>query len=127
MSASFFLMIFSSISFIYYGLNSLLSKKMHSEYSRWGYKNLRIFLGWCQLLGGCGLIIGVLHHSLNPLTSIASFLLTVMMLTAVLTRIKSKDGLLLTLPSVFYAILSSIIFFQSVGFFEWIVLYLGSL
>ena len=63
---------------------------MRSEYSRWGYDNLRLFLAWCQLLGGCGLIIGMLHHSLNPLISITSFLLTVMMLTAVFTRIKIK-------------------------------------
>ena len=114
MNASFCLIIFSSISFIYYGINSLFSKRMHSEYSRWGYNNLRLFLAWCQLLGGFGLIIGMLHHSLNPLTSITSFLLTIMMLTAVFTRIKSKDGLFLTLPSLFYSILNAIIFFQSI-------------
>ena len=125
MSTSFFLIIFSSISFIYYGLNSLLSKRMHSEYSRWGYNNLRVFLGWCQLLGGCGLIIGMMHHSLNPLISITSFLLTVMMLTAVFTRIKSKDGFLLTLPSLFYSILNAIIFFQSIS--EWKILQLTHL
>ena len=87
---------------------------MFSEYSRWGYENLRPFLAWCQLLGGCGLIIGMLHNSLNSLISIVSFLLTIMMLTAVFTRIKSKDGLLLTLPSFFYSILNAIIFFQSI-------------
>ena len=114
MSASFFLMIFTSISFIYYGLSSLLSKRMHSEYSRWGYNNLRVFLGWCQLLGGCGLMIGMLHPLLNPLISITSFLFTIMMLTAVFTRINSKYGLLLTLPSIFYSILNAIIFFQSI-------------
>ena len=88
---------------------------MYSEYSRWGYENLRLFLAWCQLLGGCGLIIGTLHHSLNPLISVTSFLLTVMMLAAIVTRIKSKDGLILTLPSLFYSILNAIIFFQSIS------------
>ena len=114
MNIPFVLIVFSSISFTYYGINSLFSKKMKSEYSRWGYENLRLVLAWCQLLGGCGLIIGTLHHSLNPLISITSFLLTIMMLTAVLTRIKSKDGLLLTLPSLFYSILNAYIFFQSI-------------
>ena len=112
MNTSYCLIVFSSISFIYYGINSFYSKRMRSEYSRWGYDNLRLFLAWCQLLGGCGLIIGMLHHSLNPLISITSFLLTVMMLTAVFTRIKSKDGLLLTLPSLFYSIINAIIFFK---------------
>jgi len=51
---------------------------------------------------------------LNPLISITSFLLTIMMLTAVFTRIRSKDGLLLTLPSLFYSILNAIIFFRSI-------------
>ena len=114
MNTFFCLIVFSSISFIYYGINSLFSKRMHSEYSRWGYDNLRLFLAWCQLLGGCGLIIGMLHHSLNLLTSITSFLLTIMMLTAVFTRIKSKDGLLLTLPSIIYSIINAIIFYQSI-------------
>jgi len=114
MNIPFVLIVFSSISFTYYGINSLFSKKMKSEYSRWGYENLRLVLAWCQLLGGFGLIIGTLHHSLNPLISITSFLLTIMMLTAVLTRIKSKDGLLLTLPSLFYSILNAFIFFQSI-------------
>lgn len=125
MGSSFYFIIFSSISFVYYGINSLFSKRMHSEYSRWGYKNLRLFLAWCQLLGGCGLIIGMMHYSLNPLISITSFLLTVMMLTAVFTRIKSKDGFLLTLPSLFYSILNAIIFLQSIS--DWKILQLTHL
>ena len=110
------LIVFSSISFIYYGVNSFYSKRMISEYSRWGYDKLRLFIAWCQFLGGCGLLIGLLHNSFNPLILITSFLLTVMMLTAVFTRIKSKDGLLVTLPSIFYSILNAIIFFQSLCF-----------
>lgn len=114
MNLTLVLIIFSSISFIYYGINSFYSKRMVSEYSRWGYDKLRFFLAWCQLLGGCGLLIGLLHLSLYPLISITSFLLTVMMLTAVFTRIKAKDRLLMTLPSVFYSILNAIIFYQSI-------------
>ncbi len=114
MNLTLVLIVFSSISFIYYGVNSFYSKRMVSEYSRWGYDKLRFFLAWCQLLGGCGLLIGLLHHALNPLISITSFLLTIMMLTAVFTRIKSNDGLLMTLPSLFYSTLNAIIFFQSI-------------
>ena len=114
MNLTLVLIVFSSISFIYYGINSFYSKRMVSEYSRWGYDKLRFFLAWCQLLGGCGLLIGLLHPSLYPLISITSFLLTIMMLTAVFTRIKAKDRLLITLPSVFYSILNAIIFYQSI-------------
>ena len=63
---------------------------MFSEYHRWGFCSLRLFIGWCQLLGGAGLIIGLLHPLLNPLISITSFLLTFMMLIAVITMNKVK-------------------------------------
>lgn len=87
---------------------------MQLEYHRWGFGSLRLFISWCQLLGGFGLIIGLLHPLLNPLISITSFLLTFMMLTAVTTRLKSNDGVINTLPSVFYATLNAIIFFRSI-------------
>jgi hypothetical protein len=87
---------------------------MVSEYSRWGYDKLRIFLGWCQLLGGTGLLIG-LFPVFSFLITVTSFLLTIMMMTAVFTRIKSKDKLLYTLPSVFYSILNAAIFYYSIA------------
>ena len=87
---------------------------MYSEYYRWGFGKLRLFIGWCQLLGGFGLIIGLIHPFLNPLISVTSFFLTFMMFTAIFTRIKSNDGLINTLPSVFYTILNSFIFFRSI-------------
>jgi uncharacterized membrane protein YphA (DoxX/SURF4 family) len=110
MDINLILLLFSAASFIFYGLNSFYSKRMVSEYSRWGYDKLRVFLAWCQLLGGLGLLIGIMY----PLMlSTASFLLTIMMLTAIFTRIKAKDKLLYTLPSVFYSILNAVIFYNS--------------
>jgi|TARA_B110000459_G_C16324810_1_gene365237 uncharacterized membrane protein YphA (DoxX/SURF4 family) len=112
MNLTLVLIVFSAVSFIFYGLNSFYSKRMVSEYSRWGYDKLRVFLGWCQLLGGLGLLIGLLP-GFSLLTSVTSFLLTIMMLTAVFTRIKSKDKLLYTLPSVFYSIINAFIFYNT--------------
>ena len=57
MEVNFALLLFSAVSFIVYGINSFFSKRMISEYERWGYKNQRIILGCCQLLGGLGLLI----------------------------------------------------------------------
>jgi len=64
------LLLFSAVSFIFYGISSFFSKRMLSEYARWGYKNQRILLGCLQLLGGVGLLIGITN---TVLLSVASF------------------------------------------------------
>ena len=83
---------------------------MLSEYARWGYKNQRVLLGCLQLLGGAGLLIGIV----NPiLLSVASFLLTFMMITAIFVRIKIKDSAVQMLPATFYTVLNFIILYNS--------------
>ena len=86
------------------------------EYSRWGYGKLRFYIALCQLLGGCALLTGLLHPSLYTLIPLASFLLSVMMLNAIFTRIRVNDKLIDTIPSVVYFILNAVIFLQSIFF-----------
>ena len=101
---------FSAISFIFYGITSFFSKRMLSEYARWGYKNQRILLGCLQLLGGIGLLIGIA----NPvLLSVAAFLLTFMMITAVFVRIKINDNIIQMFPAILYTVLNFIILYNS--------------
>ena len=83
---------------------------MLTEYERWGYKDQRIILGCLQLLGGIGLLIGII----NPvLLTVASFLLTFMMITAVFVRIKIKDNIIQMSPAIFYTVLNFIIMYNS--------------
>ena len=105
------LILLSSISFIYYGLNSLFSKRMISEYERWGYQNQRLILCSCQIAGGLGLLIGL---AFPLMLSLASFLLMCMMIVAVLLRQRLKDKLVQKLPAFFYALLNLFIFIDSV-------------
>ena len=105
------ILLFSAISFIVYGINSFFSKRMISEYERWGYKNQRIILGCCQLLGGLGLLIGL---AFPLMLSIASFLLMCMMLTAVFVRVKIKEKAVKMLPALLYVALNFIIFYNSI-------------
>jgi uncharacterized membrane protein YphA (DoxX/SURF4 family) len=111
MDVNFFILLFSAASFIFYGINSFVSKRMVSEYERWGYKNQRIILGCCQLLGGLGLLVGLM---VPLLLSVTSFLLTCMMLTAVFVRIQIKENFIKMLPAMFYVVLNSIIFYSSI-------------
>ena len=70
---------------------------MVSEYSRWGYSNQRILLGFVQMMGGIGLIAGI-NNSI--ILSLVSFLLTFMMITAVFVRIKIKDNIIQMFPAI---------------------------
>ena len=107
------ILIFSAISFIFYGITSFFSKRMLSEYARWGYGNQRILLGCLQLFGGIGLLIGIV----NPiLLSVASFLLTIMMVTAIFVRIKIKDSIVQMSPAIFYTVLNFIILYNSLTY-----------
>ncbi|MAI23006.1 MAG: hypothetical protein CL828_03025 [Crocinitomicaceae bacterium] len=111
MDVNYFILLFSAVSFVFYGINSLASKKMATEYERWGFKNQRIILGFCQLLGGLGLLVGLMAPIL---LSITSFLLTCMMLTAVFVRIQIKEPFVKMLPAMLYVVLNSVIFYNSV-------------
>ena len=51
--------LFTAISFIVYGYSSFISRRMKSEYARWGYNNQRKLVGSLQLLGGVGLLMGL--------------------------------------------------------------------
>jgi uncharacterized membrane protein YphA (DoxX/SURF4 family) len=110
MDTNLIIILFSAISFIVYGLNSFFLKRMISEYERWGYKNQRLILGSCQLLGGLGLLVGLL---MPWLLTLASFLLMCMMLTAVFVRIKIKESVVKTLPALLYVVVNLIIFYNS--------------
>ena len=110
MDLNIIILVFSALSFIFYGITSFFSKRMVSEYARWGYSNHRILLGCMQLLGGIGLLVGLTN---SVLLSVASFLLTFMMITAVLVRIKIKDSLINMFPAVFYTCLNFIILYNS--------------
>ena len=97
----------SAISFIVYSSMSIFSKKMILEYKRWGYQRLRILIALFQLLGGIGLLLGMFHPLLLMLVS---FLLMIMMIFAIIVRIKIRDTIVNTLPAIIYALLTFNIF-----------------
>jgi len=123
MDINLIIILFSSFSFIVYGISSFTSKRMISEFQRWGYANQRKLIGYFQLIGGAGLMFGSLfgisndnhEHWINSsnIISVSSFLLTVLMVGAIFVRINIKDKLVNILPATFYAILNFIILYNS--------------
>ena len=51
------IIIFTAISFVIYGLSSFQSRRMASEYKRWGFEKSRSVIGFFQLTGGLGLLL----------------------------------------------------------------------
>ena len=123
MNITFIISLFSGISFIVYGITSFTSKRMISEFQRWGYGNQRKLIGCFQLIGGAGLIYGSLfvintfdsNNSIvnsNNILAGSSLILTIMMIGAVFVRIDIKDKFINILPATFYAILNFMIFYN---------------
>ena len=106
------IVLFSGISFVVYGINSFISKRMRKEFKRWGLENKRIIIATCQLAGGAGLLLGL---KWNTLLTLSSFFLGAMMLVAIGVRIKVKDDISDILPAFAYLVLSVMIFFGAKG------------
>tara|TARA_B100001079_G_C16317691_1_gene473180 strand:- start:63 stop:398 length:336 start_codon:yes stop_codon:yes gene_type:complete len=100
------IMIFTSISFILYGINSFISPKMITEFKRWGLEKKRKEIGVSQLVCGVGILIGLQY---NYVLLISSVLLIIMMIVAVYVRVKIKDNISEILPAIAYLILGTII------------------
>ncbi len=92
--------LFSAASFLFYGLNCLLSIKMKEEFERFGLSAQRKLTGVLQLLGAVGLIVGV---TVSPLIgTMAAAGLSVLMLLGFGVRLRLRDGLIATLPSFLF-------------------------
>lgn len=106
MNTNLVIVIFTSISFIVYGINSFTSKSMVNEYQRWGFGKYRKLIGISQILCGAGLLIGLKYLALLQFASLS---LIIMMSLAILVRVKIKDNISEVLPAISYLVLSILI------------------
>ena len=105
------LIIFSSLSFLFFGVSCYYSIYFKNEFIRYGIPDFRKITGFFQLLGGSSLLIGIY---IDELTRISSLGLTILMFMGVGLRLKIKDGLLRTMPAIFYAVVNALIFYLSI-------------
>ncbi len=97
-------LLLSSSAFLFYGINCLLSQKMKEEFTRFGLGKQRMLTGYLQLLGAFGLIVGYFFSPI--LIFVASTGLTLLMLSGFAVRIKIKDSILESLPSLIFALIN---------------------
>lgn len=99
------LTLFSSLSFLFFGMACLYDARMKDEFIRYRLGDKRRLIGFLQLLGGLGLFCGWL---LSPLLALISALgLSLLMTLGFGVRINIKDTWLQSLPSLIYAILNA--------------------
>lgn len=96
-------LIFSSLSFLFYGTSYFATTKMKTEFKRFGLEKFGALIAVLEILGGLGLLIGL---ALSPILIIAAGGLTLLMFLGVLVRIKMRDSFWLTLPALFYMLLN---------------------
>lgn len=84
---------------------------MQSEFKRFGLERIGILTIVLELLGAAGLLCGLVY---NPILVLSSGGLALLMFFGVLVRIKSKDGLFVSLPALFLMGLNLYIFIVSI-------------
>ncbi|MBT3919206.1 MAG: hypothetical protein HOB16_00495 [Flavobacteriaceae bacterium] len=102
----------SSFSFFAYTIYYFKSSKMKMEFKRFGLEKFGLIIMTLQFLGATGLLVGLLF---NPLLIISSLGLALLMLAGFLVRLKLKDGILVSLPALFYMSLNAYIFLTTIN------------
>ena len=98
---------FSSLAFIYFGINCFYSKFIIFEFERYELPQYRKLTGFLQLIGAMGLIMGLYF---NPLLLLfASAGLCLLMLGGFIVRIKIKDNFIKSSPAFVFAAINLII------------------
>ncbi len=95
---------FSSLAFIYFGINCFYSKFIISEFNRYELPKFRKLTGFLQLIGALGLLIGLYFSPI--LLLLASIGLCVLMLFGFIVRLKIKDNFVKSSPSFAFAALN---------------------
>ncbi|NNE02641.1 MAG: DoxX family protein [Eudoraea sp.] len=108
MNTTSVLIFFIACSFLIFSGSCLVSPRMKLEFERYGLGKKRLLIGYLQLAGSLGLLIGYFAYPL--LTMIASAGLSLLMFMGVGVRLKIKDPKVALLPALTYALLCCFLF-----------------
>jgi len=83
--------------FLFYGVLGLGSMSMVEDFERFELGKLRVFTGVLEVMGGSGLLVGLRW---SPALRISSGGLALLMLLAFGVRLRVRDGVMQSLPSL---------------------------
>ena len=99
-----------NIKFILFCLCRLfLLSEMKKEFKRFGLEKIGLLTIILQFIGATGLIVGL---KFNPILTISSLGLTLLMLSGLIVRIKLKDSIWISLPALFYLVVEYLYLFD---------------
>lgn len=101
-------LLFSSLSFIFYGWSCLRSARIELEFRRYRLERYRKLVGSLQLIGSIGLIGGLW---LPPLGTAAALGLGVLMVMGLMVRLRLHDTVVQMLPAALYLFLNAYLAF----------------
>ena len=102
-----FLVGFSAVSFLFFGIGCLASGRMAREFQRYGLARYRKTTGLLQLAGTGGLTLGFAEPIFGM---IAAGGLALQMLLGIGVRLKIRDSLLQASPAILYCALNACLF-----------------
>lgn len=102
---------FSSLAFIYFGIQCFYSKFINEEFKRYDLPKFRKLTGYLQLSGSAGLLVGLYYNPL--LLLLASAGLCLLMLSGFAVRLKIRDNFIQSSPSFIFGALNLFIAFKT--------------
>ncbi|MFT4738114.1 MAG: hypothetical protein ACJAZM_002641 [Cyclobacteriaceae bacterium] len=84
---------------------------MKSEFKRFGLEKFGLFVIVLQFLGATGLLVGL---KFNPILTLSSLGLALLMFSGLIVRIRLKDSLWISFPATFYLGLNAYIFYTTI-------------
>lgn len=101
-----FIVLFSALSFAFYGASCLTSPHMREEFSRYRLGRYRILTGILEIAGAAGLAVGLFIPWIGLLAAVG---LSLLMLLGFIVRRRIGDPLLRSFPALLYLILNAYI------------------
>ncbi len=102
-----FLVLFSTLSFLFFGISCFFTEQMRTEFIRYGLSDHLKLTGALQILGALGLGLGYIYLPYLGIVSAAG--LSLLMLFGFGVRLRIKDSFIQSAPSIIYALLNAYI------------------
>jgi len=101
----------SSLSFLSYSISYFISPNMKNEFKRFKIEKLGLLTIVLEIMGALGLLVGFMFETLLLISASG---LALLMLIALLVRIKSKDSIWVSLPAIFFMALNTYIVYLTI-------------
>jgi hypothetical protein len=99
------LAVVSGVSFLAYGASCAFGQAMRVEFERYGLSSFRALVGYLELAGGLGVLVGMLER-FRLIGTLSAAGLCLLMVCGIVVRIRIGDPVYLILPAVILCIVN---------------------